>query len=437
MKTSLNHFFDPKHIESIIEESNNAPINTPIELLKVNGRPERLIISDEILFELPQRLTPPGNRSNIKSTIREILAKKYGTREIEALKLCCWNPRLAVIKSREIFEHSKLREQTNPNGSNGLNELLYASEEEEMSTEDINERESGGYSSSESEMSEEDINEREGNGIKYSGQNVIELSCKEIKKRASRVQIDTSKVQIGIVDFGAGDRHYDTIKNIILNEAAEHVQIHDYNVLINYRVASAMALACQIYRGIAEGMDILNISMGYYASKGNNLILNALRAANQAGMTVIFSVGNGNLNIHHHPHWCSNFAANPLVPNVISVGSSITDEESTNNLRVTRFSNFGESNFVNVYCKGIFPLPQTYSFTNSNGETKTARYALGTSFSTALITAKIAKLLRNNSLTYLSNFGIRKSILLSHLRVANNGRSFTTTGFNPMTHIEA
>lgn len=305
----------------------------------------------------------------------------------ETVYQCCWDSSLFMIQDCHIIEKIKASKFK-----------VKDFEQNELSFADTEEGDTG-----ESTSTSNGIAEREGTGVKFGSKEEWKpISCRKQKKQS--IVKNKDKIQIGIVDFGFGDPHADTIKSII--KTGDRFEIHDYNLVASFPVANTLAICCQIKRAIESGIDILNLSVGYYSIKANPLIKKYILEAQKAKILIICSAGNSDNNNSVSPHWPSNFSELKNICNVICVSASQRDPEDPP-FKKTDYANYGKKN-VQVYCRGTFPYPPNVNvykqFTFPWGPLDSPisvsyrlHNAIGTSFATPYITSKIAKLFDNNT----------------------------------------
>jgi len=358
-----------------------------IERLNGNGKKARFVIKNEVLFYSEN----VNSRTQLAHAIKKVSKKRINVNEIIR---CCWDKSLYIIRSKPIYDLIKKNEKN----SFSLNELCYGDKET---------KEDGDVSSTDKEP-EGEIAEGENVGVKIgSRKQNSNQSCEEQSNCC--IPIEKCKIQIGVVDFGWGDHHAEMIKSIIHNEY-KSTQLHDYNLVASFPVASAAAICCQIARAINERMDILNMSIGYYSNKENLLIKKYLKKASRAGVLIVCSSGNSNNDNSENNHWPSNYSKDNN--NVITVSSCRYED---GNLRKTYYSNYESKDATDfhIFTNGMFPYP-SHVHLNSRGDHIT--YGRGTSFSTAYIVAKIAKLFKKyGKAHYLNADGFLRQNLVEDL----------------------
>ena len=368
----------------------------------------------------------PGIKS--KNDIQEAIKARYpaffkgrnklGSKEI---KQCHWDKGLVLIENEEFYK-------TNKSADSNLNDLIYADDGT-----------NGGYSNS-STGGSSDISEKEWTGIKCGNRDhKVRKSVKQLRKehrnRLEDIKQNKDKVKIGVVDFGIKDYHHRII-DWIISKRNKKVRTYEYNVLTNMCVANSFAVCCQIARALKEGMQILNISMGYYALRGSPIVQSFLQQARCKKMIVVFSAGNSDNHNNIQEHWSSNFAYYPSLDNVFCVGA-LSYDKSDDHWAVAPYSNYGETNTVHYYCQGTHRLPYRIS---PKWYYRRKKYWMnechGTSFAAPVFVRNLADhIYRNgNNLSIITNAGlINKDLIDMHLRVYY--ADLIISGFNPIYNI--
>lgn len=114
-------------------------------------------------------------------------------------------------------------------------------------------------------------------------------------------------------------------------------------------IANKNSFSCDLFAGIcginyaiADSVNIINLSWGYYASDTNSILREQLRLARENNILVVASAGNDGVDIDACQHWPSNFAA--IFPeNVIAVGALNDFSANPANYGKASYSNYGDN----------------------------------------------------------------------------------------------
>lgn len=362
-----------------------------IEFIEEPGNIPSLVISNEVIYY-------EENITSIKQFKETLPNLRRGERRI--IKQCCWDNSLYIVQSEIIYDGF---DAADPKKS--FNYLGYA--DNENGNENGSSTTDSGTTPVPPDGGGEQV-KKEGTGAKVGRKNFpSNLTCRQIKKMNEAV--DKNKIQVGIVDFGWGDYHADTIKSIIESEFPA-VQMHDYNLVASFKVASVLSICCQIARAINERMDILNMSIGYYSMIENPILKTYIEKASRAGVLIVCSSGNSNNDNSVFHHWPSNFSFEH--DNVISVSAH---QSLLRGIRKTDYSNYDGTNklSLNVSAIGKHLYPDHINLMNDQGRITHAR---GTSFSAAYVVARIARAFDlNGKVNYLSSIGFDRNKILDDI----------------------
>ncbi len=381
------HPFTQKKFKELPERANGI-YGVDIEIVKDKRNSKALVIADEVIY-YDEKIT---SIREFKKTLPRLKSK-----EKRIVKQCCWDKSLYIVESKSVYDTYDPNDKKQSKKS--YNYLGYADGDDTSST-------------SESETTPvpprgggEQV-KGEGTGIKIGRKDFRSiLTCCQIMKMNEPV--DKNKIQVGVVDFGWGDYHAETIKSIIEREYPV-VQMHDYNLVASFKVASVLSICCQIARAINERMDILNMSIGYYSMRENQILKSYIEKAGRAGVLIVCSSGNSNNNNEENYHWPSNFSFDHN--NVISVSAHKPYRQG---IRKTKYSNYEVAKSLNVSAIGRYPYPDHIDLRDAQGRITHAR---GTSFSTAYVVACIARAFElNGKVSYLTSDGFDRNKILEDI----------------------
>lgn len=318
--------------------------------------------------------------------------------EEENISRCCWDPTLNLITNKDLFESYKV---IDPNSSGGTMMQPESSGGTMLQPENLggNLTQPGGTDGTDITDGSESNGRNESSGgtmlqpessggtmlqaevtynhvlydvINQGGEDQVNLGeyiaqkCDERRKlHFTRCQKDNSKckgiIKVGIVDFGFSDpsqavlSHADLVNNIILkandeidNSYGLMVKTYDYSVTSPQEVSDLMSLCCQIARGIYEGMDILNMSLGYTNKCDDRILKKFIKKASRNNILIITSAGNESSDNDKKHHWPSNFSEDYC--NVVAMGSL---EKIDNSTFLAAYSNYGNCTVTN-YDSGSF-----------------------------------------------------------------------------------
>ena len=91
---------------------------------------------------------------------------------------------------------------------------------------------------------------------------------------------------------------------------------------------------------IKHGVDILNLSFGYYAPKPDTAFQSLLLSAKDSGILIVTSAGNDGLDTDRCRHWPSGFSWQDSFPDFDHIISVAALREDT--MQLARFSNYGQ-----------------------------------------------------------------------------------------------
>lgn len=84
--------------------------------------------------------------------------------------------------------------------------------------------------------------------------------------------------------------------------------------------ADLFSVLCAMEYAIDQNVDVINMSLGYYAESPNQQLIQLSNRALNDDILIVASVGNDTINVDCCGHWPSNLAAGPF-PNVVSVAA--------------------------------------------------------------------------------------------------------------------
>ncbi|GAB3712371.1 hypothetical protein GCM10027592_50770 [Spirosoma flavus] len=115
-------------------------------------------------------------------------------------------------------------------------------------------------------------------------------------------------------------------------------------------------VANAIRYAVDNGASVVSMSFGKYFSPEKRLVDEAMRYANQKGVLLVHAAGNDHVDLDSAAQYPSNTYLNgQIIPNLITVGASSRDNDST---LVASFSNFGQRN-VDVFAPGVMIMSTT------------------------------------------------------------------------------
>ncbi len=395
-----------KHLLS--RSRNESPKDVPMELID----DDRFVIKNEILLRTENVLEKPA-------LVRLLNDMGYSISK-EQIKRCCWDKKLLIVSDLQDYKSAidTFKGQETLPFMSSYNELKYGDNHGPAE----GDNQEGGSNSNE-------MVKEESTGIKYKRKKSVwrPKSCNELLNSVK--PHDPNKIQIGIIDFGWGDPHTETLKSII-EDQSDLIQTHDYSTINSHPVATISAICCQIARGIKEKMDILNISLGHYSKTENKILSRYIQLAGQSGILIVCSAGNSDSDNDIVCHWPSNFAQ--VHHNVISISSSKYKPEGRD-FEKTRYANYGKRT-VDAFCNGAYLYPSNVNLVdnhhNDNNHHHTteqrAKYGYGTSFSTAFISGIVARLFSEyNKSTFMNANGFDKEKIFEYLNFMVDGHVYS------------
>jgi subtilisin family serine protease len=189
-------------------------------------------------------------------------------------------------------------------------------------------------------------------------------------------------------DIYDGNGHGTHIAGIIALESNEAVP-RDYDPalkpgldLLSVKITKGQTMETDLFAGVCgikyaveRGVDILNLSWGYYAPEYDTLLAQVLTLARDSGVFVVTSAGNDGIDTDVCPHWPSGFSAMADYEHLISVASLDTTGQA-----LACYSNYGEKS-VQIAAPGTdvfstYPLQSCATMTGTSMAAPfVARYA--------------------------------------------------------------
>lgn len=206
--------------------------------------------------------------------------------------------------------------------------------------------------------------------------------------------IDNGQVSYDYVNntavIRAGGAHETHIAGTIAKQLPSDIDLGIVDIKIFEKDAKLYDLICAIHFAIEANVDVLNLSLGYYAEELSLPLYEALEKAERQGVTVVVSSGNNGSNNSIKKRWPGNFTLSHkygedgtelnALSNLIVVAALNAKQDS-----IADFSNYGV-NTVHIAAPGTGTMSTVVS---ENGKSEYTAFS-GTSMAAAEISRVIA-----------------------------------------------